>query len=286
MANERRARAAPLAALYESITGAPPDDDSLQRMQRVRDALGLNDNDALWSILAVLEYYLRLYDTIPEDIREAGDFSLRNWKKQADEIQGLLAVEEQELLTRCRATAQLIEQLTQKHQASYQLAIAQLNEDGMQKLVTKAAHSISKEVANRMIGTLNVTLRTHRDRLDEASRATVAGLFRVTRWLMIGLPASIIVCGMAMVGVQWWTGVHALAATRDDVQAVIRTKTDLDTQIRNARSTLERLTARTGGAYLVSGTDGTFLVSPGGFGQTGRCGGGTGNPCIQIVPSR
>jgi len=78
MANERRARAAPLAALYESITGAPPDDDSLQRMQRVRDALGLNDNDALWSILAVLEYYLRLYDTIPEDIREAGDFSLRN----------------------------------------------------------------------------------------------------------------------------------------------------------------------------------------------------------------
>jgi len=60
MANERRARAAPLAALYESITGASPNDDSLQRMQRERDALGLNDNDALWSILAVLEYYLRL----------------------------------------------------------------------------------------------------------------------------------------------------------------------------------------------------------------------------------
>jgi len=109
MANERRARAAPLAALYESITGASPDDDSLQRMRRVRDALGLNDNDALWSILAVLEYYLRLYDTIPEDIREAGDFSLRKWKKQADEIQGLLAIEEQELLAHCKATIQLLE---------------------------------------------------------------------------------------------------------------------------------------------------------------------------------
>jgi len=88
-----------------------------------------------------------------------------------------------------------------------------------------------------------------------------------------------------VVGVQWWTGVHALAAARDDVQAVTRTKTDLGAQIRNARLALERLTARTGGAYLVSGTDGTFLVSPGSFGQTGRCGGGTGKPCIQIVPS-
>src|SRR5260370_33483419 len=121
MANARRGPAAPRAALYESITGAPPDDDSLQRMQRVRDALGLNDNDALWSILAVLEYYLRLYDTIPEDIREAGDFSLRNWKKQADGIQALLAVEEQELLTRCRATAQLIDQRPHTHQASCQV---------------------------------------------------------------------------------------------------------------------------------------------------------------------
>jgi len=286
MPSERRARAAPIAALYESITGALPDDDSLQRMQRVRDVLGLKDNDALWSILAVLEYYLRLYETIPDDIREAGDFSLRNWKKQADEIQGLLALDEQELLTRCRTTVQLIEQLMQKHQASYQLAIAQLNDAGMQKLVARAAHAISRDVANRMVGVLNVALKAHRERLDATSQSAAARFTRATRWLLIGLPASVMVCGIAMIGLQWWTGAHALATARDDLRALSETKADLDARIRNARSTLERLTVRTGGAYLVTGSDGTFLISPGGFGQTGRCGSGAGNPCIQIVPSR
>jgi hypothetical protein len=255
-------------------------------MQRVRDVLGLNDNDALWSILAALEYYLRLYETIPADIREAGDFSLRNWKNEADEIQGLLALDEQELLGRCRATLQLIEQLTQKHQASYQLAIAQLNEAGLQKLVARAAHAISRDVANRMVGTLNVTLKTHRERLDATSQSAAARFTRATRWLLIGLPASVMVCGIAMIGLQWWTGAHSLATARDDLQALSETKADLDARIRDARSTLDRLTVRTGGVYLVSGTDGTFLVSPGGFGQTGRCGSGAGNPCIQIVPSR
>lgn len=135
-------------------------------------------------------------------------------------------------------------------------------------------------------GTLNVTFKSHRERLEAASQSAAARFTRATRWLLIGLPASVMVCGIAMIGLQWWTGALVLATSREDVQALSGTKADLDAQIRDARSTLERLTARTGGAYLVTGSDGIFLVSPGGFGQTGRCGNGAGNPCIQIVPPR
>lgn len=59
-----------------------------------------------------------------------------------------------------------------------------------------------------------------------------------------------------------------------------------DAQIQDARSTLERPTARTSGAYVVSGTDGTFLVSPGGFRRVEWCGSGAGNPRIQIAHSQ
>ena len=41
-------------------------------MRRVSAALNLHDNDALWSVLAVLEYYTRLYEAIPGRVRQAG----------------------------------------------------------------------------------------------------------------------------------------------------------------------------------------------------------------------
>ena len=69
----RRARPAdPLARLFLEVSGTPPDDASLLRMRRVSAALNLRDNDALWSVLAVLEYYVRLYEAMPERIRQAG----------------------------------------------------------------------------------------------------------------------------------------------------------------------------------------------------------------------
>ncbi|PTR00273.1 hypothetical protein C8K18_10536 [Paraburkholderia sp. GV068] len=63
---ERRARRGrpvdPLARLFYDVTGEKPDDAILLRMRRVSTALNLRDNDALWSVLAVLEYYARLYE--------------------------------------------------------------------------------------------------------------------------------------------------------------------------------------------------------------------------------
>ena len=62
-----------IARLFLDVTGDVPDDASLLRMRRISGALNLRDNDALWSMIAVREYYGRLYEAMPDRVRKAGD---------------------------------------------------------------------------------------------------------------------------------------------------------------------------------------------------------------------
>src|ERR1700756_4590114 len=82
----RRARPPdPLARLFLDVSGEVPDDASIARMRRVSAALNLRDNDALWSVLAVLEFYARLYEAMPDRIRKAGEGSLHTMRAEARE---------------------------------------------------------------------------------------------------------------------------------------------------------------------------------------------------------
>ena len=71
MSNRRSRSVDPLVRLFREVSGDVPDGASLARMHQVSSALNLRDNDALWSIIAVLEYYARLYEAMPERIRWA-----------------------------------------------------------------------------------------------------------------------------------------------------------------------------------------------------------------------
>jgi hypothetical protein len=42
---------------FAKIVGRHASDEERQRLYRLRDALGLRDNDAFWSIVMALEYY-------------------------------------------------------------------------------------------------------------------------------------------------------------------------------------------------------------------------------------
>jgi len=304
MVNERLTSADTVAHLYQSVTGEAPDEDSMQRMRRVGDALGLNGNDALWSILAALEYYLRLYEEIPDDIRDAGDFALQTWQKQATETNRQIAADEAEMRQRCAATIQLMRRFTEEHHAKYQLTIAKLNEAGLQALVARATQAISMAVGNRMVGTLNAALKAHREELETArhtftqslkgahaqvevaARNTIARLSRAARWLTFGLPFAMVAAAVVMIGVQWWMTDHALNTAHDEITALAQTKAALDQQIHEARNSYARFTAHTDGTYFMSGKDGIFLVSPGGFGDVTQCGAGLGAPCIRIQSQR
>ncbi len=96
------------------MTGEKPDDASLLRMRRVSVALNLRDNDALWSMLAVLEYYARLYEAMPERVRQAGKGNLDAVREEAREATDALMAQHRDALARCKATIELAERMTER----------------------------------------------------------------------------------------------------------------------------------------------------------------------------
>ena len=66
---------------FSKLLGRQPTDKERARLYRVRDALGLQDNDALWLILMALESYDTLYREIPEKIAQQARDTLRDARK-------------------------------------------------------------------------------------------------------------------------------------------------------------------------------------------------------------
>ena len=57
-----------------------------ERLRRVKTALKIPDDDALWIVIIALEYHLSLYEEIPRKIQEAMDDLLRNAEKEIRRI--------------------------------------------------------------------------------------------------------------------------------------------------------------------------------------------------------
>lgn len=169
---EQRARRGrpvdPLARLFYDVTGEKPDDASLLRMRRVSVALNLRDNDALWSVLAMLEYYARLYEVIPERIRQAGKGNLDAVREEAREATDALMAQHRDALARCKATIELAERMAVEHEASYRATLAALNEQALVAQAGRAADRIARMAGNRMVGAVAVAAREHRQQLDAA----------------------------------------------------------------------------------------------------------------------
>ncbi|QNB17454.1 hypothetical protein G5S35_38365 [Paraburkholderia tropica] len=169
---ERRARPGrpvdPLARLFYDVTGEKPDDASLLRMRRVSMALNLRDNDALWSVLAVLEYYARLYEAMPERVRQAGKGNLDAVREEAREATDALMAQHRDALARCKATIELAERMAVEHEARYRATLAALNEQALVAQAGRAADRIARIAGNRVVGAVAVAAREHRQQLDAA----------------------------------------------------------------------------------------------------------------------
>ena len=55
---------------FAKAIGRPATDAERERLHRLRDALGLGDNDALWTVVMALEHYDRLYREYPARLGE------------------------------------------------------------------------------------------------------------------------------------------------------------------------------------------------------------------------
>jgi hypothetical protein len=71
---------------FEILTERKPTDRERHTLYKMRDALGIKNNDAIWQILVVLEYYRSMYESIPEQIIDSAEQLLKGVKQNADKI--------------------------------------------------------------------------------------------------------------------------------------------------------------------------------------------------------
>ncbi|WP_373565784.1 hypothetical protein [Paraburkholderia bryophila] len=191
-------------------------------MRRVAAALSLRDNDALWSLLAALEYYARLYEAMPERIRRAGEGSLDVMRSEATEATAALMHQHRDALERCKTTIQLAESMTREHEERYRTALARLNDIALDRLVDRAANRIGCMAGNRLTGALAIAARGQRERLDQAiaafehatreagaqaqavARSTERRFVRALRNLLAGAVIVLLVAGGATALLVWW----------------------------------------------------------------------------------
>jgi hypothetical protein len=69
---------------FSKLLGRQPTDAERQSLYRVRDALGLKNNDALWLVLMALQHYQGQYEKLPQAIAQAAKDTLVNFKVTAD----------------------------------------------------------------------------------------------------------------------------------------------------------------------------------------------------------
>ena len=63
---------------YTKVNGRPPSLRSLQRLNAAIEVLGIKQNDALITLLFVLEHYQELYEQIPGQIQKASDIAMED----------------------------------------------------------------------------------------------------------------------------------------------------------------------------------------------------------------
>ncbi|CAN7690088.1 hypothetical protein [Paraburkholderia terricola] len=206
----------PLARLFLEVSGEPPDDASLLRMRRVSAALNLRDNDALWSVLAALEYYVRLYEAMPERIRQAGTGGVDAAHAEAQAATQALMVQHRDALARCKETITLAEKMTAEHEVRYRAALAALNDEALATLTQRAANRIGRAAGNRLVAATAVAAREQRQRLDAAlvsfERVAVRRFARACYGLVAGGLVVMLLAALAGGVAGWWAGDHWVRA--------------------------------------------------------------------------
>lgn len=71
---------------FAKLLGRQPTDTERQQLYRVRDALGLKNNDALWLVIMALQYHQAMYAHFPEQIQQAAEETLLQFQQSANSV--------------------------------------------------------------------------------------------------------------------------------------------------------------------------------------------------------
>lgn len=69
---------------YERLIGRKLTQEEILRLQRVKDTLGLRDDDALWDVLIAIDWQRTYYEEIPQKIGEVSNELLKNLRESAE----------------------------------------------------------------------------------------------------------------------------------------------------------------------------------------------------------
>lgn len=69
---------------FEKLLGRQPTDSERQQLYKVRDALELGNNDAIWLVIMVLQHYETMYGKFPKLIASAAQKSLETFKNSTE----------------------------------------------------------------------------------------------------------------------------------------------------------------------------------------------------------
>jgi hypothetical protein len=242
-----------LGRLFLDVTGELPDDASVLRMRRVSGALNLRDNDALWSVLVMLEYYGRLYEVMPERIRQAGAGSLDAVRTEAHAATDALMTQHRDALARCKATIELAERMTGEHEARYRAALAELDRQALTVLVERASGRLGRMVGNRLVGVTAMAAREQRHRLDAAVASFERGVMRRVVRACYGLTVFALVVLLLSAGAGWWAGSHLMR-----VGGVTSTRASHSSSVSPAINATASQSMREGASCWLTSTIGTL----------------------------
>lgn len=130
---------------FEKLLGRTPSDAERQNLYRVRDALGLKNNDALWLVLMALDHYKTLYEAIPGRIAATAGSTLENIRSAADaEIRATAEATKADLAKTVAAAARDVANHTAKKQmwkwAAGCIAVAAVAVGGVGWYANKSGH--------------------------------------------------------------------------------------------------------------------------------------------------
>ena len=75
-----------LQSSFEKLTGQTLTDADVQRLYRIKNALRLGDNDALWLLLMALDYPITFYEKLPAQMKRASMDVLNEFRATAGAI--------------------------------------------------------------------------------------------------------------------------------------------------------------------------------------------------------
>jgi hypothetical protein len=98
---------------FARLLGRQPSDRERQQLYRIRDELGIKNNDALWMVLIALQYHQTMFDKHPELIKSYAGEILKDIRDTADKEMAASAAEAKAALANAvAATANDVARMT------------------------------------------------------------------------------------------------------------------------------------------------------------------------------